>query len=332
MIRTHPYDKLKIFTWHIHGSYLYYLSQGDYNIYIPVKKQRSEGYYGRGKTFPFGENVIELAADDVKNMKFDCILFQSNKNYLHDQYEILTDEQRNLPQIYVEHDPPWADPADTKHVVTNPEIIMVHVTHYNKLMWQNSSRYVKVIEHGVMPSENLYTGELSRGIVVINHLHQRGRKAGADIFEEVCSEIPLDLTGMGTREFGGLGEVLHPKLPAFISRYRFFFNPIRYTSLGLAVCEAMMIGMPVVAFATTEYVTVIENGVSGFIHTDVRYLIEKMKLLLYDHQLARAMSEKAKQIAEQRFNINRFVKDWKETFQWAINVKAKKYEEQNSIH
>ncbi|WP_235904258.1 hypothetical protein [Arcticibacter tournemirensis] len=43
--------RLKIITWHIHGSYLYYLSQGNYDLYIPVKDDRSEGYYGRGETF-----------------------------------------------------------------------------------------------------------------------------------------------------------------------------------------------------------------------------------------------------------------------------------------
>src|SRR3569623_770925 len=91
---------LRIFTWHIHGSYLFYLSQGDYTIYIPVKQQKDEGYYGRGETFPFGENVIEIAAEDVKHERFDCILFQTNKNYLQDQYEILSEEQRRLPRVY----------------------------------------------------------------------------------------------------------------------------------------------------------------------------------------------------------------------------------------
>ena len=38
--------------------------------------------------------------------------------------------------------------------------------------------------------------------------------------------------------------VPHAELPAFMSRYRFFFNPIRYTSMGLAVIEAMMVGLP----------------------------------------------------------------------------------------
>src|SRR5687768_1005793 len=109
--------RLKIFTWHIHGTYLYYLSKGDFDIYIPVNKKRTEGYVGRGETFPFGKNVIEVPAEEVRNLKFDCILYQTNRNYLTDQYEILSAEQRRLPRVYVEHDPPSDHPTDTMHVV-----------------------------------------------------------------------------------------------------------------------------------------------------------------------------------------------------------------------
>jgi glycosyltransferase involved in cell wall biosynthesis len=325
-------EPLKIFTWHIHGSYLYYLSQGNYNIYIPVTKERSEGYYGRGKTFPFGNNVIEVDANEVKNIKFDCILFQTNKNYIIDQYEILSEEQRKLPRIYLEHDPPAKHPTDTRHIINDPEILVVHVTHFNKLMWQNDNCSVKVIDHGITPPQVNYSGELEKGIVVINHLHQRGRKLGADIFEKVSKEVPLDLVGMGTKEYGGLDEVLHPQLPSFISKYRFFFNPIRYTSLGLAVLESMMIGIPFVGLATTEYVTVVKNEFSGYIHTDVDYLIEKMKALLADKSLAVKLGEQGKKIADERFNIQRFTKEWKETFEQVINQKKQTHEKTNSIY
>ncbi len=189
-----------IFTWHIHGTYLYYLSQGDYLIYIPVTKEKQEGYYGKGETFPFGDNVIEVPAGDVKNLRFDCILFQTNKNWLVDQYEILSEQQRLLPKIYLEHDPPLHHPTDSKHIMNDPEVIMVHVSHFNKLMWSCNSRIIRVIEHGVMKPRAAYSGELEKGIVVVNHLHQRGRKLGADIFTEVSRQIPLDLIGMGTRE------------------------------------------------------------------------------------------------------------------------------------
>lgn len=310
---------MKIFTWHIHGSYLYFLSQGDYEIYIPVTEtKKEEGYYGRGNTFPFGKNVIEVAISDVKNTEFDCILFQTNKNYLVDQYEILSEEQRKLPRVYLEHDPPWQHPTNTKHIMQDEEVTFVHVTHFNKLMWDNGDVKTTVIEHGVTDPNVQYTGELARGVVVINNLPSRGRLLGLDLFLEARKHVPLDLVGMGTGELG-LGEVLHPDLPSFISKYRFFFNPIRWTSLGLAICEAMMIGIPVVGMATTELSSVIQNERSGFIHTDLNYLIDKMKLLLSDRNLATQLGNEGKRTAQQRFNIQRFAAEWKALFERAIN-------------
>lgn len=310
--------KLKIFTWHIHGSYLFYLSQGNYDIYIPTKPEKTEGYYGRGETFPFGENVIEIPAEDIRNHEFDCIVYQTNNNYLADQYEILSDHQRKLPRIYIEHDPPRQHPTDTKHVVDDPDIILVHVTHFNRLMWDSNNTPTRVIEHGVTDPGVRYKGDLDRGIVVINNLPARGRLLGHDIFMYARKNVPLDLVGMGTGELG-LGEVLHPQLPEFQSRYRFFFNPIRYTSLGLAICEAMMMGIPVVGLATTELSAVIENGVSGFIHTDVEYLIEKMKLLINEPQLAQEIGAKGREIALKRFGIKRFTNDWEHLFTEVIS-------------
>jgi glycosyltransferase involved in cell wall biosynthesis len=305
--------RLKIFTWHIHGSYLYYLSQGNYDIYIPTNPQKTEGYYGRGETFPFGSNVIEIPAEKVKSHQFDCILFQTNHNFKVDQFEILSEEQRALPKIYLEHDPPRQHPTDTKHLINDPDIILVHVTHFNRLMWDNNNTPTHVIEHGVTEPQAKYSGEIDKGIVVINNLPTRGRLLGLDVFLEARQQVPLDLVGMGTGDLG-LGEVLHPQLPEFQSKYRFFFNPIRYTSLGLAVCEAMMMGIPVVGLATTELSAVIDNGYSGFIHTDVDFLIEKMQMLIDEPETAREIGANGREVAMKRFNIDRFTNNWEQLF------------------
>jgi glycosyltransferase involved in cell wall biosynthesis len=314
-------DRLKIFTWHIHGSYLYYLSQCDFDIYIPVNEKKNEGYYGRGKTFLFGDNVIEVPVEEVKELAFDCILFQSEKNYRIDQYEILSEEQRHLPAVYLEHNAPVPHPVDSTHPLYNPEVVLVLVTHYNKLMWKNNVPIVKVIEHGIPDPVNQYSGEIKKGIVVINHIRERGRITGWDIFEQVRSQVPVDLAGMGTEQYGGLGEVLFPKLNAFITRYRFFFNPIRHSSFGLSVCEAMMAGMPVVSLATTEYANLLRNGECAYINTDVDALIEGMKLLLNDWPLAAQMGQCARELALAHFSIDRFIREWDEVFQFAINNK-----------
>jgi glycosyltransferase involved in cell wall biosynthesis len=314
---------LRVLTWHIHGSYLYYLTQTPCTFYLPKKDSTEEGYGGRTPGFPWGDNVIDVAAEDVKDLHFDCILFQSKKNYLEDQYNILTEEQRALPKIYLEHDPPREVPTDTRHVVDDPETLLVHVTDFNDLMWDNNQTPSKVIHHGVMVDPYIkYTGELEKGIVVINGIVKRGRRLGYDVFQEVREQVPLDIVGMFSEDAGGLGEINNRELPAFISRYRFFFNPIRYTSLGLSVCEAMMTGVPVVGLATTEMVVTVENDYSGFVHTSVDYLIKKMKMLLLNPGKAMELGYGAKETALEKFNIERFKKEWMETFAGMVMRRA----------
>lgn len=300
---------LRILTWHVHGSYLYYLTQSHHEFYLPVKTGYPEGYGGRLKGIPWSDNVQDVPAEAVREREFDCVLFQSRKNYQVDQYEILSASQQQLPRLYLEHDPPQEHPTNTRHPVDDPNVLLVHVTPFNALMWDSGCTPTCVIEHGVTTPAVRYTGELKRGLVVVNGLRSRGRRLGADIFERVQQQVPLDLVGMGTADYG-LGEIPHAQLPAFQAQYRFFFNPIRYTSLGLAVCEAMMLGMPIVGLATTELTTVVENGVSGYVDTDVDRLIAVMQRLLRDPAEASRLGEGARRVARARFHIQRFIRDW----------------------
>jgi glycosyltransferase involved in cell wall biosynthesis len=151
-------------------------------------------------------------------------------------------------------------------------------------------------------------------LVVVNGLRRRGRRLGADVFEQVRAQIPLDLVGMESQELGGLGEVSHDDLPRMMCRYRFLFNPIRYTSLGLSVCEAMALGLPVVGLATTEMATAVENGRSGYIDTDIRVLIRHMRRLLEDPDEAHRLSEGARRAARARFGMARFTSEWDRLF------------------
>lgn len=304
----------RVLTWHIHGSYMYYLAHARAEFFLPVKPGRPEGYGGRSGPFPWPENVHEIPAERVRELDFDCVLFQSRRNYEVDQHEFLSPAQHRLPQIFLEHDPPRGEPTNTRHPVDDTNVLLVHVTAFNDLMWDSGRTRTRVIEHGVLDHGLQYRGELPRGIAVVNNMAKRGRRLGADVFARAAAEVPLDLVGMGAEEMGGLGEVPLAELPAFTGRYRFFFNPIRYTSLGLAVCEAMMAGMPIVGLATTEMVTVVRNGESGFLDTRVEGLIDAMRGLLADPFEARRLGEGARRQALERFNIERFARDWEDTF------------------
>lgn len=315
--------RLKILTWNTHGSYLLYLTQAPHDFYMLSKPGRPAGYGGRCGDMPWGDNVHDLPAEEAKRQPLDLILFQDDPQYLDDQYEFLSAAQRRLPKIYLEHDPPREHPVDSRHVVTDGDVLVVHCSAFNRLMWDNGCSPTRVIDHGVIAPRAAYSGEFERGLVVIDHPARRDRRVGYDLLEQARRKVPLDPICVGTGEAAVPGEIRHGELPAFAARYRFLFNPVRYASMGLAVIEAMMTGMPVVALATTEMVTVIKDGVNGFIDTDPRRLVECMRLLLSDHKLARKLGEEARRTAFERFGIRRFVADWNAAFYETARVKAK---------
>ncbi|SHG52071.1 glycosyltransferase [Massilia sp. CF038] len=302
---------LNILTWHTHGSYLYYLTQLPHQFHVVSKPGRPPGYGGRAGQMPWGDNVHDLPASSARAQQFDCIIFQDDHQFEKDQYEFLSAAQRALPRIYIEHDPPRGHPTDTRHPVDDAHVMLVHVSHFNALMWDNGNTPYRVIEHGVVVPDGIaYRGELESGLVIINNLAARGRRLGADLFTQVRRQVPLELVGMEAEQLGGLGEIAHAALPAFAARYRYLFNPIRYTSLGLAVIESMMVGLPVVALATTEMVTVIEHGESGFIDTNTSNLILHMQELRRSPGLARRLGMTAQRRARERFGIARFCDEW----------------------
>lgn len=304
-----------VLIWHIHGSYLNYIVRASASFFLPVKPDRPEGYGGKGRTFRWPDNVHEVPAEEVRHLPLDLVIHQTPKNYFEDQYEILSEEQRRLPRIYLEHNTPKGHPTDTRHLVDDPNTLLVHVTHFNHMMWDSGRCPTVVIEHGVAVDDDLrYTGEMDKGIVVVNGLRRRNRIAGYDVWERMRQRIPLDLVGMGSEELGGLGDIPHVDLFPVEARYRFFFNPIRYTSLPLALVEAMALGMPIVALATTEVPTVVDDGTSGYVSNDLDYLEEGMNRLLADRREAARMGQRARETAQERFSIERFARDWEKAF------------------
>ncbi|MBV9689808.1 MAG: glycosyltransferase family 4 protein [Ktedonobacteraceae bacterium] len=307
--------RLKILTWHVHGSYLNTLARIEHDWYLPVKPGRPEGYGGRGPTFDLPEYVCEVPTEQVRNLQLDLVIYQTPKNYFEDQFEILSARQRRLPKIYLEHNTPKPNAVDTVHPVDDADVLLVHVTHYNRLMWNNGRTPTLVIEHSVALDPSIsYHGYRESGITVVNGMQKRLRVAGYDVFLQVQQRVPLDVVGMESEAFGGLGDIAYRDLHRLVADYRFLFSPIRYTSLPLAVIEAMTIGMPVVALATTELPTVISNGETGYVSCNIEELIESMLFLLTDHEEALRLGRNAQVVARERFGLDRFIRDWNRAF------------------
>jgi len=318
--------RLNILIWHIHGSYLNALARIDHDWYLPTKPDRPEGYGGRGPTFDLPPNAIEVPAEQVRNLDLDLIVFQTQRNATVDADEILSEEQRRLPRIYLEHNTPKPDAANQRHPQGDSAALLVHVTHFNRLMWDNGRANTTVIEHsvGIDPSIR-YDGSTERGITIVNGMAQRPRIAGYDLFLETRERVPLDAAGMRTKEFGGLGDIPYRDLHRRMAEYRFMFSPLRYTSLPLAVIEGMTLGMPVVALATTELPTVIQHGETGYVSCDLKELVACMRLLLANPDEARRVGDNARRVASERFSMERFAQGWNEAFARVTDLPANEF-------
>jgi len=62
---------LRVLTWHVHGSYLNYLSRVPVTWLLPVTRERANPYGGRGETFSWPDNVVEVPVEEVPALDLD---------------------------------------------------------------------------------------------------------------------------------------------------------------------------------------------------------------------------------------------------------------------
>jgi glycosyltransferase involved in cell wall biosynthesis len=94
-----------------------------------------------------------------------------------------------------------------------------------------------------------------------------------------------------------------------LAERRVYLHPNRWTSLGLSLLEAMHLGMPVVAYASTEAIRAVPPEV-GVISTDVEALVDGAALLLRDPEEARRRGDAARRVVLERYGLARFLERW----------------------
>jgi glycosyltransferase involved in cell wall biosynthesis len=94
-----------------------------------------------------------------------------------------------------------------------------------------------------------------------------------------------------------------------LARRRLYLHPIRWTSLGLSLIEAMHLGMPVVVLATTEAVEAVPPG-AGVVSTSVDVLVGAVRRLVGDPEEARHLGKAGRAAALERYGLERFLAAW----------------------
>ena len=216
---------------------------------------------------------------------------------------------RDVPAVYLEHNAPQGRIADMRHPAADrSDVTVVHVTHFNSLFWDTGATPTVVIEHGVPDPGDRYTGELASAAVVVNEPVRRGRVTGTDLLDRFRATVRVDLFGMGTDGLGG-ADLPQNQLHDEMARRRVYLHPVRWTSLGLSLIEAMHLGMPVVALGTTEVPDAVPPE-AGVVSNRLDVLDDALRRLVTDVEDARLMGKAARAAALARFGLHRFLDDW----------------------
>jgi hypothetical protein len=314
-------DRAKnVLLWHVHGSWTQAFVAGPHKYLIPVAPDRGEEGLGlAGRSWP---NAREIALEDLGRQDIDLVVLQRpHEAALFARWSGCR-AGTDVPAVYVEHNAPRPSPARSRHPLADRgDIPLVHVTDFNRLMWDNGRAPTRVIDHGLADPGPRYTGEILRAATMINEPVRRRRIVGADLLEPLSAYAQIDVWGIGTEslksERGGVtgrGDVAAPGLWDQIARRRVYLHTARWTSLGLSLIEAMYLGMPVVAVGTTMAPLVVP-GEAGVVSVDLTTLGHRLRDYMNDQAAAVAAGKAAREFATARFGLERFLADWNQVIE-----------------
>ena len=309
---------MRVLLWHVHGSWTTAFVQGRHEYLIPVTPDRGPDGLGRARTYDWPASAVEVTREEAASAEVDVVVLQRPHELegLAAQWLGGRRPGRDLPAVYLEHNAPQGRINELRHVAADrDDLVVVHVTHFNDLFWDCGGTPTRVIEHGIVDPGDRYTGEVAAAAVVINEPDRRARVTGTDLLGRLGAEVPLDLFGMRSQRLAGapgvrsVADLPQDRLHHEMARRRLYLHPVRWTSLGLSLLEAMHLGMPVVALATTEVVEAVPPE-AGVISTQVEVLAEAARRLVADPKQARLMGKAARVAATGRYGLGRFLADW----------------------
>jgi len=262
-----------------------------------------------------------VTPDQLREEPIDVVVLQRMRDLELVREWLGREPGRDLPAVFLEHNAPDGGVPETVHPLADrDDIPIAHVTFFNQLFYDNGRAPTTVIEHGIVDPGERWTGELARAAVVVNEPVRRGRTTGGDLLPGLAAVSPVDVFGMGLtglHEKYGLDPervALHDDPPqaamhAELARRRIYVHPVRWTSLGLSLLEAMHLGMPVVGLATTEAVEAVPPG-AGVLSTNPDRLWTAVREFLHDQDAARLAGKAARAAALERYGLARFLRDW----------------------
>jgi hypothetical protein len=315
---------VRILLWHVHGTWTDAFVRGRHEYLLPVNDERDADGAGRsGRDWP---STVECPYQTLRELDVDAVVLQRPKELQLAEDWLGRAPGVEVPAVYLEHNTPRGDVPDTRHwVADRADIPLVHVTAYNELLWDAGAAPVTVIEHGVADPGHRYTGRLPRAATIINEPVRRWRVTGTDLIPRFAGTLPVDVFGIGACDLPARlaasagngtadrvadgGDLPRPRLHEELASRRCYLHLPRWTSLGLGLIEAMMLGLPPIAVGSTEAYEAVPAG-AGVVSTRVPELVAAAGLFAADPALAAETGLRARTAALRRYDLSRFLRDW----------------------
>jgi glycosyltransferase involved in cell wall biosynthesis len=311
-----------LLVWHVHGSWTESFVAGRHRYLIPLNVNKDAD--GRGLCGRNWPRAQEISVENLHDADVDLVVLQRPE-----EIELATSwlgrrPGVDIPAVYVEHNAPRPFAVDSVHpLAERNDIPLIHVTDFNRLMWDNGSAPTHVITHGIADPGRLYSGEIPAAATMINEPCRRWRTVGADLLEELAARVPIDVWGIDSDKLcervrsGRLrtkGDVPARRLLPAVARRRVYLHTARWTSLGLSLIEAMYLGMPVVAVASTMAPLVVPPE-AGVVSADIKTLAAALEVFVTDLPAATAAGKAARDFAMAHFALERFLAEWDEVIE-----------------
>jgi hypothetical protein len=304
----------------VHGGYTDALLAGRHDhLFLPAV-DGSGGLSRLGAAAPTGAREVDPV--ELRDDPPDVVLLQRPD-------EAETVEGRtglrvgtDVPGVFLEHNTPKESVPNTRHPLADGPFRVVHVTHLNALLWDCGRTPTTVVEHGLPDPGLRYAGGLDHLAFVVNEPVRRWRVTGTDLlpaFAPLAVDafgIDGDLLPAALGDQPGVafaGNLKPPELRDALVQRRAYLHLNRWTSLGLSLIEAMLLGLPVVVLDTTAAARTVPPG-AGAISADPEVLVAAAAGLLADPDEARARGLVAREAALARHGLGRFLEDWDRVF------------------
>lgn len=315
---------MRILIWHVHAAWMTAFVHGRHDYLLPTTPDHGPDGLGRSTTCGWPPAAREVATEDLAGEEIDVVVLQRpHELELAERWLGGRRPGRDVPAVYLEHRTPAGAVPDTRHPMADGDVPIVHVTGFNDLLWDCGDTPTTVIEPGIVDPGNRYTGDIERAAMVVNDPVRRGRSVGADLIPELAEGIGADVFGRcveylpehrGLRTYEDLPQQdLHDHLP----RRRVYVHLNRWTSLGLSLIEAMHLGMPVVALATTETPLAVPHE-AGFVTTRRDEIVPAVRHLMKDPDVAGEAGLIGRRHAKRRYGLNRFLEEWDDVLRTVV--------------